>query len=327
MPRTLDVKLQKYFSAVIIKMNSFPAKHFTHLFADYLEVVSLFSKNNYISSTDLIDRFRDEGIIIRKKNDDEQAEDNDKQEQWASQIFDIIVEREILFNNDYPFELLGNNKIKLKSSVTFNNRQKLYLFLLLSSCLYLFEIFESELTKEFESVCFEALSKFLPTHSIVKSFGKNSDYSGTAVQKITQLANDLKIKVNDSYITKISSRGNQERGLDIIGWIPFQDSVANFLSILCQCACGKEWYKKLQETRRYENYYVFHCNKPIHAMFIPYSLINYQKSDFHQADEITGTLLFERSRILNFVSDDTFFNTLASKTIVERCIAYEEDIV
>jgi hypothetical protein len=322
----IDEKMNKYFSNVIIKMSSKPAKHLTHLYADYLEIVSLFSNSNYISSSDLIDRFKDEGLISRKDHDAEQAEENDRHEQWVNQIFEIIIERKILFQDDYPFEILNNNKIKLKTSAL-NNRHKIYLFLLLSSCLYLFEIFTLELTKEFESVCYEALLKFLPTHATVKSFGKNSDYSGSAIQKINQLAIDLKIKVNESSTSKISPVGNQERGLDIVGWISFQDSVANFLSIFCQCACGKEWYKKLHETRRYENYYEFHRNKPVHVMFIPYALINHQHSDFHQADEITDTLLFERGRILNFIFDDSFFNDLDSKIIVEKCIAYEEDIV
>lgn len=324
---TIEEKIQKYFSAVNIKMSLKPAENLTHLYADYLEMVSLFSNSNYISSSDLLDRFRDEGLITKRKADDEQAEDNDKHEHWVNQIFEIILERKILFQDDYPFEILGNNKIKLKSIDDLNDRHKLYLFLLASSCLYLFEIFESDLTKEFESVCYEALRKFLPSHSTVKSFGKNSDYTGTAVEKINNLASDLKVKVNNAYLNKISKKGNQERGLDIIGWIPFNDSVANFLSILCQCACGKEWYKKLNETRRYENYYEFHCNKPVHAMFIPYALINYQCSDFHQADEITDSLLFERKRILNYVSDTTFFNALNSKSIIDKCIEYEEDIV
>lgn len=327
MPTTIEYKIRSYFSAVNIKLSSKPAEHLTHLYADYLEVVSLFSNSNYISSSDLIDRFRDEGIITKKKDDKDQAENNDRNEQWVNQIYEIIVERITLFGDDYPYHLLENDKIRLKSITSLNDRHRLYLFLLVSSCLYLFETFESDLTKEFEIVCYNALKEFLPSHSTVKSFGKNSDYTGTAVEKINSLAIDLKIRVNESYIKKISKKGNQERGLDLIGWISFNDKVANFLSILCQCACGKEWYNKLNETRRYENYFEFHCKKPNHAMFIPYALINYQDSDFHQADEITDTLLFERKRILNYVTDTTFFNALNSKVLVDKCIEYEEDIV
>lgn len=308
-------------------MSEGQAKHLTHLYADYLEVVSLFSNNNYVSSSDLIDRFKDEGFIACKENDDEQAESNDENEQWINSIFDIIVERENLFGDDYPFEVSGNNKIRLKDSVSQNNRHKIYLFLLLSSCLNNFKKFEPELTTEFESVCYQTLSSFLPTHSTVKSFGKNSDYSGTAIEKINKLAEDLRIKVDDSSINEISKKGTKDRGLDIIGWIPFDDSVSNFLSILCQCTCDKDWNEKLSETRRYENYYRFHRNKPVHAMFIPYALINVQDSVFHQSDEIHDSLIFERKRILNFVKEDTFFDSFKSKVLVEKCITYEEDIV
>lgn len=322
-----NIKIQEYFSSVRIQMSAKQPKHLTHLYADYLEVKSLFWNNNYVSSSDLIDHLKGEGIIICKERDEEQAEGNDENEQWVNSIFDIIKERENLFGDDYPFEVSGSNKIKLKDSVSKSNRHKLYLFLLLSSCLNLFKIFEPELTTEFESVCYQALSSFLPAHSTVKSFGKNSDYAGTAIEKINELAKDLKIKVDDSFISKISKKGNQDRGLDIIGWVPFDDSVSNFLSILCQCACGKDWHDKLLDTSRYEKYYRFHCNKPVHAMFIPYALINVQDSDFHQADEIANHLIFERKRILNFVRDDTFFDSFKSKMLVEECITYEEDIV
>jgi len=63
-------------------------------------------------------------------------------------------------------------------------------------------------------------------------------------------------------------------------------------------------------------------------MFIPYSLINYHDSDFHQADELSvDTLLFERKRIINYVDDFTFFIPLNSKKLVDKCIEFEEDIV
>jgi len=324
---SFDDKIQLYFSKVNIKLNGEkPAKHLTHIYADYVEVVSLFSNQNYISTADILDRFRDEGIITKKKEDAEQADANDKNEQWINEIFKVLNEREYLFVADYPFEILGNNKIKLKANLT--DKHKLYIFLLLSSSLNIFNLFEPELTKEFELVCSHSLAAFLPPHATVKSFGKNSVYTGTASQKINKLALDLKVTVDDDFLAKISAKGNQERGLDIIGWISFEDNVANHFSVLCQCACGKEWYKKLIETRRYEKYYKFHCNNPIHAMFIPYSLINFQNSDFYQADEIAvDTLLFERKRILNYIPDNTFFNATDSKVLVDKCVGFEEDIV
>ena len=325
---SFDNKLHDYFASVNIKLSGKPAEHLTHIYADYVEIVSLFSNQNYISTSDVLDRFRDEGIITQKKNDDEQADENDKNETWISTIFQTLCERQYLYTGDYPFEIFGNNKIKLKSQKVLTDKNRLYLFLLLASSLNVFGLFESELTTEFELVCFHALAKFLPSHATVKSFGKNSEYTGSATEKITKLATDLKVDIDDDFINKISVRGNQERGLDIIGWIPFSDDVSNHFSLFCQCACGKEWYRKLTETRRYERYYKFYCNKPNHAMFIPYSLINFQDSDFYQADELaTDTLLFERKRILNYIDDITFFDALNSKKLIDSCIGFEEDIV
>lgn len=325
---SFDSKLKEYFANVNIKLSGKPAEHLIHIYADYVEIVSLFSNQNYVSTADVLDRFRDEGIIMQQKNDEEQAGENDKNEKWINSIFQILNEREYLFSTDYPFEILGNNKIKLKDQAQLTDKNRLYIFLLLASSLNVFDLFESELTSEFELVCFHTLAKYLPSHATVKSFGKNSEYTGTAKEKITKLASDLKVNIDDNFLNKISHKGNQERGLDIVGWIPFSDNVSNHFSLFCQCACGKEWFKKLTETRRYERYYKFHCNKPNHAMFIPYSLINFQDSDFYQADELgTDTLLFERKRILNYIDDLAFFMSLNSKILVDNCIGFEEDIV
>lgn len=312
-----QAKLNNYFTKVTIKFSGHVSKHLVHLYADYIEIVSLFSNNNYVSTSDIIDRFKDEHIILKKKNDNDQAEENDKNESWIDEIFGEIVGRGYLYKTDYPFEIKDGNKLRLKNEDVLNNRHKLYLFMLLSSNLYLFGQFESELTKEFELLSYQTLNSFLPEHAIVKSFGNNSDYSGTAVEKIRKLGNDLKITPDEAFIDKISSVGTKERGLDLIGWIPFDDNVPNYFSIFCQCACGKEWYKKLTESRRYERYYRFHVNTPQHAMFIPYSLINFQNSDFYQADEISiDTLLFERKRILHYLNKIDFFDSYKSKTLV-----------
>jgi hypothetical protein len=161
----------------------------------------------------------------------------------------------------------------------------------------------------------------------IRSFGSDSPYKGNATEKITQLSKELRIELNSDFIKFTPTTNNKERGLDLLGWVGFEDNVPNFFSILCQCACGKDWYKKLNETRRYEKYYKYHCNRPVHAFFIPYSLINYQDSDFYESDELTvDTLLFERKRILNFLIDEDIFDGFNCKKIIEKCMAYEEDI-
>ncbi len=325
---SFEDKLNHYFSSFTIKLSGKPAQHLKHIYADYIELISLFSNQNYVSASDIEDRFRDESIISQRKSDSEQAEANDGTEGWIDSLYLELNNRNELYGDFYPYEFLGIKRIRLKESSQLTNENKLYLFLLIASSLNVFDQFEPEITTEFETVCYRALSEFLPKHAIVKPFGKNTSFSGSALEKIRILATQLKVEVDESYLSKISTRGNMERGLDLIGWIPFSDSIGNHLSLLCQCACGKEWYRKLTETRRYEKYYRFYNNKPNHVMFIPYALIDYQESNFHQADEISvDTLVFERKRIINYITDFTFFDSLKSKKVVDQCILSEEDIV
>lgn len=325
---SFDKKIQEYFSNLNINLSSKPAGQLLHIYADYVEIVSLFSNQNFVSTADILDRFRDEGIISHKKNDDEQAPGNDENEKWVNEIFNVINDRVYLYEDDYPFSVTGNRKIKLKQAQILTNRHKIYIYLLLASSLNIFSIFEPELTSEFELLSYQSLKAFLPEHAFVAALGEKSHYTGTAKEKITALAKDLKLPTNDYELSKLSKQGNKERGLDLVGTIGFSDNVPNHFSLFCQCACGKEWYKKQLESRRYEHYYTFYRNKPNHAMFIPYSLINYQNSDFYQSDEITiDTLVFDRKRILNYITDSAFFNSFNSKVLVDNCITFEEDIV
>ena len=327
MKKTFEEKIEDFFVSPKIELVPAPSKHLLHLYADYVELVSVFSNQNYVTADAIIDRLKDEGYFIQQDSSSDQAEANDEREGFVDRIFQIIYERSILFKDDYPFLIISANRLVLRESRDITIRQKVYITLLLSSSLNLFKEFQTEITTEFELLCMYALKAFLPSHAIVKSFGKNSDYKGTAVEKIQKLAKDLNVRVDDEAFDEISKKGMQERGLDLIGWIPFEDKIPNLLSILCQCACGKEWYKKLNETSRYNNYFSFHRLKPVHSMFIPYGLTNHNGNRFYQNDEISDKLLFDRKRIMNFITDLNFFNTLESKKLVERCVQYEERIV
>lgn len=303
------------------------AKHIEHLYADYVELVALFSNNSFVTASDILDRIKDSGELRRQENQEEitVGEENDINEGWITCIFQIIEERSNLFLSDYPFEF-STNKIIIKSNLA--DKQELYLFLLISSNLDLFNKLKSELTSDFETVSYYALKNYLPSHAIVKQFGKKSDYTGNAIKKIKDLALDLKVDVREHEITNISERNNQERGLDVIGWIPFSDNCPNLITILGQCTCGKDWASKHHDTKRYKHYLKFYRLSPYHAIFIPYALIGHGGSKFYRSDDIEeNTLVFERKRIIDFFNNKTEFDALESKQIVDKCISYTEDIV
>lgn len=295
-----------------------------NLYADFVELISLFSNTNGVSFGDILDRFF--GTKDYSDNEVTNSEQKDRDESFIIEILMIIEERINLYKDNYPFSFENSEILLLKENL--NWRCKLYLGLLISSKLNIFNEFSPVLSKEFETISYFVFKSYLPDHSIIKEFGKNSEYTGNAINKITNLAKDLGLDIDDDELECISERNYQERGLDVIGWIPFEDNCKNILVYLAQCACGKDKESKFHDTRRFENYLLFYKTKPQHIMFIPYSLINVSKGKFYQSDLIEKDfLIFERKRILSLFNEEDVFDALEMNKIVENCISYLEDIV
>ena len=305
-----------------------------HLYADYVELFSCRRNGDIVSKADLVKRFEDYSVSVphlsgvvagpltqKELNVLSAAEQDDLYDGWATQVFANIETRIGIFGESYPFEF-EKKSVRIRSGLS--TRQQMYLMLLMCSNLPYFRDFTAVLTSDFEHVSFEALRNFLPDFAIVRQLGKNSDYKGTAQQKILAIAEELNVKVNEHELEKVE--GNQERGLDVIGWIPFLDRYANILCILGQCACGKDWNTKLSESRRFEfSYFALQKFYPIHAMFIPRSL--FHNKDFFQSDEISGSLVFDRGRILSLIRDYAFFSKLKSCGVVTSFVDCFEDVV
>jgi len=124
------------------------------------------------------------------------------------------------------------------------------------------------------------------------------------------------LEVKDYELSCVNDRNQQERGLDIVGWLPFADKCGNQIIFLCQCACGKNAESKQHDTRRFKNYIDFYKTYPQHTLFIPYSLINVGKKKFYHSDLIEdGFLIFERKRILEYHNDTSFENSESFKIV------------
>lgn len=322
-------KLKRQFETLKVTVLDEPKyKHFLH--ADYVELVCLIS-NDFVSASEIIDRLTDNGMkfsLEREKLDGEiglvDAEIDDSKEGWINVIFDVLNERKELYKEAYPFDIV-KDKIKLKDEL--NPTNEFYIFLLLSSSLKFFGKVQNILTDEFEVLSEKVLNKFLPGNAIVKPFGNNSEFKGNAISKIKQLADLLLVEIDDYEVNQISEQNSKEEGLDIVGWIPFSDTNPNALIILVQCGCGKEWDSKRFETSRYENFYRFYKQPPIHSLFIPYALSNKDGKFYQSKDVVKPTLVFERFRIIEYAKLIDFDDNFLSKQIVRKCIEYQEDIV
>lgn len=320
-------KINEQFSSLKInKLNESKSK--INIYADYIELICLVTKD-YVSKTDVIDRLKDNGEIfnVQNKFDGEfgqvEPEVSDAEESWITGIYEFLKQRQSSFNKFYPF-IINENGIIVKTKIT--NSQELYIYLLISSSLNFFDKIQHILTSEFEFLSEFVLQKYLP-NSKVNGFGSNCVYTGNATQKIKNLAKDLNLNIKERAINQIAPQNSKEEGLDLVGWIPVSDNNSNTIIILGQCACGKDWKNKQNETRRYDRFLEHYLLPFIHTLFVPHDFSN--QNGLYQIDKDINenTLVFERKRILELLADFKFNEKFVSKTIVERCLMHHEDLV
>lgn len=331
MEMSLEAKIKKLINKFSLRApdpsNSHPW-HLEHLHADFIELKAmLWDKNSILTLQEVINHYKDFEVNIGIKKsplaeDQASSENSEINDAWNSKfigIFDLLEERDLVYEVDYPF-IIDRDTICLKKDLT--DRHKLYLFLLVASNLNNFGIVQNILTSEFETVSKLLLEDYFPTIT-VEEFGQNSNFKGNTEKKIEELARLLRLKYREQYTSKIPKTANKEKGLDIVGWKSFQDEVANMIVLLCQCACGKDWPGKKAETESYESYLDFVRLKPIHSMFIPYGLVHYDES-FFQEELINGSLLFERRRFLQLSENNIIrFKDLKSFKIIDELVKME----
>lgn len=320
-------KLEKLFQNLNIESPNAP-KYIEHIYADYIELNALFLKEE-VTIADISDKLQDihDPNIIKLEEFDEiehnsdeiasvEAEKQDVIDEKIKSIFEVCKDREKLYSSTvYPF-IITDKQIKLQEQLS--EKQELYILLLLCSNLNYFGVLQHELTIDFEILSYYALKQYLPPKAIVKPFGKNSGYNGNAINKIKSLASDIGLNVNEKNISCISPQNVQERGCDIVAWIPFSDNIPNIFIILGQCACGKNWDSKQADTEFFKGY--FYLEKtPLQVMFIPYAISN-MGDKFYQHDRVLNHLFFDRSRILDQFDGKFPFTELKSFPAVKRIL-------
>lgn len=329
--KNFNKKLNEQFDSLKITILNEP-KYKKHLYADFIELVSLFS-NDYVSQNEIIDRLQDNGEVFKVEETPDgeiglyETESQDKAESWMNSVFEYLITREKNYGTSYPFVIDKTKGIKNKDKKSLTEKQKLYLFLLIASSLNFFPKIIDKLTSEFEILSENILKSYLPENAKVYGFGSNTKFTGNAQDKIKDLAKEVNVQFNDRIVSQVSKRSSKEEGLDLIGWIPFEDNNPNTIIILGQCACGKDWFSKQNETLRYDRFYYPYLLQFTHAMFLSCDINN--NGDVFEFDkDITfNHLIFERRRLINLAKPDIFNDLIYSKIIIEKSINYIEDIV
>ena len=298
-----------------------------HYFCDYVELLVLVSNSDFISSDDIYNIFLDDNKI-KEAGSNGASKINDN---WISRIdkwFLLLSMREKKFNDLYPFILEGN---KISLNINLDNKRITYIFFLLSSTRKYIKD-GNLLTTDFERISYEVLINYLPHFAQTFQFGKSnisySKYTGHITKKIDTLAKDLKCetKYKPHFF---ASTNTGDGGLDIVAWIPFENdsNYGNIQVYLGQCATGKDWLDKQDDTQKFPHKYITFDGHINYIMFIPYDGRDIN-NEITEEGSMGNYLFFDRFRLLKMITDYSLIETLPSfSKVVQKIITYEEDII
>jgi hypothetical protein len=261
-----------------------------YVWADFVELLCLHSSDGRVSAAGAAAVARqhlkeggaepypdeDEAQDAPEEEDEKDQQPSDIEDKWtvrANDWFKQLAYRAGAFKESYPFVVSkAGNVIELRDEVDFY--QLAYLFLLLASNLRHFNKSEQNtLADTFEIVSFHALKNYLPENSVVHIFGKNplneGEYSGKFWLKVKKLSEEIKERLRCCE-TDFSPSDTGDGGLDLVAWLPMDDSQAGILLVFGQCTCKEDWVDKQWDSHvdRW-NYIDFMVTRPRNFMFIP----------------------------------------------------------
>ncbi|WP_421251930.1 hypothetical protein [Aeromonas sp. 600724] len=229
----------------LIKLGDPPRVSYVHVWADYVELLTITSADGLFSCGGLEDALGEvEDLAIDQEGLDDDGEfglDNVVQRKWAD-IRNCFRSRQVRFGDNWPFAI---NDTVLTSRIDAGNptpRQKLYIALLIASCLrYVNREMYAPITANLELIGYHIFKKMMPEPWIVRPFGAHQQiadgYTGTLFNKFRQLAIDL----NADLILKeeeLRPGDTGDGGIDLIAWHPMGDALGNIPVAFAQCGAS-----------------------------------------------------------------------------------------
>ncbi|MCX5814681.1 MAG: hypothetical protein NTX75_00360 [Proteobacteria bacterium] len=153
--------------------------------------------------------------------------------------------------------------------------------------------------KLFERLTSEAIGRYLSGQTLVFGWPFDSidndatDEESQIKRKVKELSSRLCEKFCEAPAPRF-----KDRGMDVVGWIPFGESRSGQVVILLQCAAGHNWRDKHPVPVDAWNQYVHWANNPVKAYAVPCVIT---ERDWHDQSKDKG-ILFDRIRILNLLS-------------------------
>jgi hypothetical protein len=317
-----------------------------YYYVDYLELVTLFSKDKFLtkdSATDLfkdqmnlsdmnidpeieedpnLNEFSDEDDIVIEENENDEGEivSNTYEDESIIDIYFQNIEYRIKQYGDfYPIRILEK---RISVVDNFSEKHLYYIFLLLSANLHYTGFYRPDLTADFEKVSLDAIKKYLPGGKYgIFGISGNLIAKGKIIKRIRELIKELGEKESPYLKDKIDYKRG-DAGLDVYAYFPFEDKLGSKLIVFGQCACGDNWEKKQYESKidRWGNFAKFLCD-PINCIFIPLDFHNID-GGWHDPTYIENSILLDRKRILDLYINTSIseFNNLKSYSIINQIL-------
>lgn len=309
--------------------------------ADYIELLCITSIDKNVALDDIYDMLfgdkSDDEIDNENEDDDEInpdeaiSEKKDKKKTKISDIFEFLKSREILFGEFYPFKISNSPLyIQMKSSQTFKHLS--YLGLLASSNLDYLKTFQSSLTTNFERNSIFVFKKLFPIEADVEYFGKGNARGKVFTEnklsaRIRQLSEVLNVPLSPVFDdTEVNDSNTGDGGLDIVGWINFEDNNNGKVINFAQCACGRDWYNKQFEIHDARWRTFLYINQPIlRTLITPSSFRRYDGNWFKQM-KIYDCILIDRLRFLKSLrKKENTKVALSNGQIIEEVISWNNE--
>ena len=154
--------------------------------------------------------------------------------------------------------------------------------------------------KLFERLVRLAMTNYLSGNAVIfgwpfEDVEAEKDKEPAITRKIKKLAYDLGERFYEAPDARY-----KDRGVDVIGWIPFKDRRSGQVIVLLQCAAGHNWEDKLPVPIEAWRQYIHWASNPIPAFAVP-CVVN--ERQWHDMSKDKG-ILFDRVRILNLLPSD-----------------------
>ena len=289
-------------------IDEMPRHAYPFLWADYVELLCLCSRNGSVSSGNL--------QALQQEAQDVQADDHDEDDRGdgvePAGLDDRVcarwddIRRRLQARSaawqDWPFRLDG--AVLTSQFDADNEGHRLYVALLIASSLRLCHRTRSgEVTSAFEEISYHWLRRSLNALWEVRPFGAHQTlpnaYTGSLRNKLEALSTDISAQLMrrpDAYEAGDTGDG----GLDLVAWMRMGDQRGNWPVIFGQCACSPtDWESKQLSV----------CPSQVEAHLVPQhpgAAYCFVPHDLHESDttwqrasHVHRTVLIDRARILH----------------------------